>query len=245
MITLYTFGPALGLPDMSPFVTKAMTLLKLSGLPFETDRRGFTRAPKGKLPYIDDDGSIVADSTFIRLHIERKYGIDLDRGLDARERAIAWSVEKMLEEHLYWAMVEARWCDDRNFAAGPALFFRAVPAPVRGIVTRIVRGKMASQLKAQGMGRHAKDEIVALAVRDIDAVAAILGDQPYLMGDAPCAADATVFAWMAGVLCPAFETPIRTAAERHANLTAYVERMKRAHFPELATPAPARGAATA
>ena len=34
MITLYTFGPAFGLPDPSPFVTKAEMLLKLAGLPY-------------------------------------------------------------------------------------------------------------------------------------------------------------------------------------------------------------------
>jgi hypothetical protein len=32
VITLHTFGPAFGLPDSSPFVTKADVLLKLSGV---------------------------------------------------------------------------------------------------------------------------------------------------------------------------------------------------------------------
>src|SRR5205823_1488916 len=78
MITLYTFGPAFGLPDPSPFVTKAEILLKMAALPYRTDSTGFRKAPKGKLPYIDDDGERVADSTFIRLHIEKKYGFDFD-----------------------------------------------------------------------------------------------------------------------------------------------------------------------
>ena len=51
-ITLYTFGPAFGLPDMSPFVTKVEMLLKLAGLEYETDMTGFNKAPNGKLPYI-------------------------------------------------------------------------------------------------------------------------------------------------------------------------------------------------
>ncbi len=34
MITLHTFGPFLGAPDASPFVIKAMLLLKLAGLPY-------------------------------------------------------------------------------------------------------------------------------------------------------------------------------------------------------------------
>jgi hypothetical protein len=42
----------------------------MANLPYRTDNSGFLRAPKGKLPYIDDDGEIVADSTFIRWHVE-------------------------------------------------------------------------------------------------------------------------------------------------------------------------------
>jgi hypothetical protein len=49
MITLYTFGSAFGLPDPSPFVTKAEVLLKMTGLAYQTDPTGFRRAPKGKL----------------------------------------------------------------------------------------------------------------------------------------------------------------------------------------------------
>ncbi|MBN9116148.1 MAG: glutathione S-transferase N-terminal domain-containing protein, partial [Pandoraea sp.] len=96
MLTLYTFGPSFGLPDASPFVVKAEMLLKLAGLPYRTDRSGFRHAPKGKLPYIDDEGEIVADSTLIRLHIERKYGFDFDAGLTPERRGAAWMFEKAL-----------------------------------------------------------------------------------------------------------------------------------------------------
>ena len=46
MITLYTFGPYFGLPDASPFVIKAMLLLKFAGLDYHEDRGGFRKAPK-------------------------------------------------------------------------------------------------------------------------------------------------------------------------------------------------------
>jgi glutathione S-transferase len=79
MITLHTFGPAFGLPDPSPFVIKTETLLKMAALPYRTNTEGFNKAPKGKLPYVDDDGQRIADSTFIRWHIENKYGFDFIR----------------------------------------------------------------------------------------------------------------------------------------------------------------------
>src|SRR5262252_1715812 len=108
VITLYTFGPMFGLPDPSPFVMKAEVLLKMAKVAYRADASGFSKAPKGKLPFIDDDGAIVADSTFIRWHLEKKYGVDFDQGLDAAQRATAWAFEKMAEEQLYWIGVYER-----------------------------------------------------------------------------------------------------------------------------------------
>jgi glutathione S-transferase len=233
MITLYTFGPNFGLPDPSPFVTKAEMLLKMSGLPFRTDTEGFNKAPKGKLPYIEDDGERIADSTFIRWHIEKKYQVDFDRGLGAGERAIAWAFEKMVEDNLYWTLVDARWTDDANFYKGPVKFFGKIPAPLRPIVVAMIRRQVRKTLHGQGIGRHSNAEIVALGTRSIDAMADHLGQKPYFMGAEPSGADATMLAFVAGMLCPVFDTPLRAAAERHANLRGYVGRMTARFYPEL------------
>jgi glutathione S-transferase len=244
MITLYTFGPYFGLPDASPFVTKAMLLLKLAGLPYKEDRGGFRKAPKGKLPYINDDGLIVADSTFIRFHIEKKYGFDFDAGLTLEQKAAAWAIEKMCEDHLIWALVVSRWLDDANFAKGSSQFFKTVPMPLRPIIQSLVRRKVAKTLKLQGFGRHTPAEQDELAIADLNALATLIGDKDFLMGKKPCGADASVFAFVAGFLTPVFDTPIRTAAERHPNLAAYKERITRLYFSHSeAEPLPATSAA--
>jgi glutathione S-transferase len=230
MITLYTFGRFFALPDPSPFVIKAMFLLKLAGLPYVENRKGFARAPKGKLPYIDDDGTIVADSTFIRFHIEKKYGFDFDSGLGPEQKASAWAVEKMCEEHLYFALMAERWCIDENFAKGSAQFFRAIPMPLRPAVQFMVRQKIRKTLKLQGFGRHTQAERDALAIAYIDALAALLGEKPFLMGERPCGADAAVFGFAASFLAPEFTTEVRTAAEKHQNLIDYRDRIQRDYF---------------
>ena len=156
MIKLATFGPGFGLPDPSPFVVKADVLLQLSGLPYERMAGNLRKAPKGKLPYIDDDGAVIPDSTFIRLHLENKYGVDFDRGLSPQQRGAAWAVEKMLEDQFYWIIINERWLDDANFAKGPAVFFQPIPAPIRGFVVRSVRKGLRRTVHGHGLGRHAQ-----------------------------------------------------------------------------------------
>jgi glutathione S-transferase len=233
MITLYAFGPRFGLPDPSPFVTKAEVLLKMSGLPFRTDLTGFNKAPKGKLPYIDDNGERVADSTFIRWHLETKHGIDFDRGLNAEQRAVAWAFEKLAEDNLYWAVLHSRWMIDANFDKGPRRFFDAAPAPLRPFIVPMVRRQVRKALHAQGMGRHSEAEIEALASRGIDALATHLGQHDYFMGAEPVGVDATIFAFAANMLCPEFDSKLRTATERHDNLCRYVGRMRARYYPEI------------
>jgi glutathione S-transferase len=245
MIVLHVFGPAFGLPDPSPFVMKTELLLKLSGLPYRPQLTGLTglrRAPKGKLPYIEDAGVTIADSTFIRWHLENSYGIDFDQGLSPAQRGVAWALERSLEDHLYWAVVFERWLLDENFAKGPANFFRAIPAPFRPLVQNLARRKTAARLKAHGLGCHSAAEITALASRDLESVAAVLGANAYLMGKVPCGADATVLAFTAGILCPLFDTSLRKLLLKHSNLVAYTERLMQQYFPDhagtLAAPDP-------
>ena len=236
MIKLYTFGPYFGLPDASPFVMKAEMLLKLSSLAYETDTRGFPKAPKGKLPYILDDGALIADSTLIRMHLEKKHGTDFDRGLSTREKGIAWSVEKMLEDHLYWLIVYWRWMIDENFDKGPRGFFNRAPALLRPLIVSMVRKKVRGNLHSHGIGRHTDAEKMELAARCVDALSQVLGDNRYLMGAQPCGADATVFAFIAGAMPKVFESPLRDKVERTPNLVAYHDRMMAEYFPGFGKP---------
>ncbi|MFC5440459.1 glutathione S-transferase N-terminal domain-containing protein [Rhodanobacter ginsenosidimutans] len=91
-ITLHVTRAAFELPDTSPFVIKTEVQLKMAGLAYERVPMIPPQAPLGKLPFIDDHGEVVSDSTFIRAHLERKYGVDLD----ARQRAQAWAFERVL-----------------------------------------------------------------------------------------------------------------------------------------------------
>jgi glutathione S-transferase len=233
MITLYGSGPNFGLPDASPFVTKVETLLRISNLPFEKALMSFSKAPKGKIPYIEDDGQLLGDSTLIRWHLEKKHGIDFDQGLTAEQRATAWAFEKMAEDNLYWASVYFRWMIDENFRKGPVNFFKGVPAPVRPVVVSMIRRRLRKTLHGQGIGRHSPDEITAIGKRSVDAMADYLGDKPFFMGSEPAGIDATMFAFALCAIFPVFDSDLQRAASGHANLRRYVGRMTARFYPEF------------
>lgn len=237
MITLYKFGPAFGLPDPSPFVMKVEMLLKMANLLHRTDTTGLATALKGKIPSINDEGVVVQDSTFIRWHIEKKYRIDFDHGLNASQKATAWAFEKMAEDQLYWVGMHDRWMVDEKSRDGQLRFLDKVPAPIRPILTIIIRRRLRATFHGQDLGRLlgrlSCDEIIALATRSINAIADFLGDKPFFMGSEPTGADATIFAFACVVLCPYSELRIRSAAERRDNLRRYVGRMTARYYPGL------------
>ena len=222
-----------GLPDGSPFVSKVHVLLKMAGVPYRFEKADFRKAPKGKIPYIDDGGPLLGDSGFIRQHLEVNYGADFDKGLSASDKAVALAFERLCEEHLYWAMVHSRWMNDANFDKGPRRFFDDAPAPLRPIIATVIRRQVRRNLKGHGLGRHSEADIAQLAELDLQALSDFLGGKPWLMGETPCGADATAWAAVISCLCPHFDSPVRVAAERHANLKAYGARGFATWFPDL------------
>jgi glutathione S-transferase len=231
-ITLYVSRPGFGMPDTSPFVIKTEVQLKMAGLSYRRESGIPPQGPKGKLPYLIDGADVTADSTFIRAHIERKYAVDLDDSLDARQRAQSWAIERLLEDHLYFAMVWFRWIVPENFAKGPARFADMVPEEQREQMRREMQARKDSDMRSHGIGRHSPSEIAALGERSIEALSQLLGNSTYVMGDRISAVDATAFGILASVLTPFFDTPLREAVLARPNLVAYVQRMMERYYPE-------------
>lgn len=242
-IVLFGGGPAFGLPETSPYVTKTEVQLKMAGLLYSKERGMPQQSPKGQIPWIEQGERRVADSTFIRAYIEEAHGIDLDAGLSEVERAQAWAIERMVENQLGWCAAWFRFKDEANFEKGPGRWFDAMPAEQRDGMLESLRTAVDTNLKAVGVGRHTPPEIVMLGVKSLAALSTLLGDKPYLFGDRPTGTDATVFAIVANVLTPFFESPLRREAEGYANLVAYVDRMMARFYPEFAWKAEEQAAA--
>src|SRR5688572_3624090 len=88
------------IPNLSPFCCKMETWLRLAQVPYEVvETRDPRVAPRKKLPFIEDAGIRIADSSLIVEHLSRTRGVDLDGSMSAPQRAIATLVKRTLEEH--------------------------------------------------------------------------------------------------------------------------------------------------
>jgi glutathione S-transferase len=219
--------------NVSPFGLKLEAWLRLADIPYTVQpSMDLGKAPKGKLPYIHDEGRTIGDTTLIIEHLKATRGIDPDAGLGPRERAEALALQRLLEDHLYFVIVYSRWIDEAGWAELEPAFFGRVPFPARGMVARHYRRKIQRLLQLQGLGRHRPDEIYAMGLADLQALADYLADRPFLMGDQLTSVDACAYGFLANILYVPFETELKRAAESFPNLVTYCEAMEQGLRPD-------------
>ena len=227
MLTLQVFQPAVGLASPSPFSTKAIYLMEMSGLDYRLEYADPRKAPKAKLPVLIDGDKIIPDSSHIQAHLESTHNIVFDKGLNEQDMAIAQAFRRLNEEHLYWVLVYSRWIDNgdklRDF------FFEAVPAPMRKFVFGMVLKQVKASLHGQGMGRHTPDEIYAFGKSDLRAISNYLGDKQFLFGDEPSSIDASICGTLANIIVPEIDSPLKEAALSYNNLVKYFKRFDALH----------------
>lgn len=229
MITLYQFPAKRGVPNLSHFCMKLEGWLKMTGLEFTVreviDPR---KTPKGKAPFIkDEDGTIVADSSLVIDYLIDKYQVSLDNNLTALQRAQSIALQRLMEDHLYWVVVYSRWVDQSSWPTIADTWFGDLPFPANKIAPIVAQRDVKQNLHRHGIGRHEPAEIYTLGKQDIDALAAILEKQPYLLGDSPQGIDASGMAWLANFLLPDLpENPLTQHCEQYPQFSDYVQRMR-------------------
>lgn len=210
-LTLVTFAPCFGVRSPSPFTLKVEALLRMTDQPYVCRYGTPQDGPRGKLPVLIDNGEVIADSRFIRRHLESKYGVDFNEGLDADARARSIALQRVCEEHLYWAQTYFRWADHATKLRDG--YFANLARPIRDLVTMVVRRQVRRDLQGHGLGRMTRSEIIDLATEDLSALSAQLQDKPFMFGDRVSALDATAYGLLANALVPDLPSPMATVAK--------------------------------
>jgi glutathione S-transferase len=232
MIKVYRYVPGWTVPCISPYVTKVINYIKMSGLEYEPIGQDLTKldheTPYGKLPKIDDDGNVVVDSTNIINYLKDRYGDKFDARLTPVERAqmLAWN--RLIDEHLYWvAVIQPRWRETANWEKYLRIIAGTddVPAPLRAFADDF-RFRILTEFMLGGWGRMPADVIYKRAREDIDALAENLSGKQFMMGGAPTSIDAGASSMLRHIIDTPFVFDAKDYAESKPCLKAYLARMR-------------------
>ena len=226
MITLYTLPPAFGQRNPSPFCLKVEMALTYLELDFESKTTlELNKAPKGKAPWLDDNG-IIADSELILGHLDNKTNGGLFGQLTAEEIGIGTAFTRLVEDHLYWMIVASRWLDDEWFEVVKRDFFSSLPWPLRTIVPLIGRRRMRQTYDLHGLGRHSLEEQRSFLDRDVEALAVRLTHHSYIASDRMTIYDFTVASMLTSGMDNQPETWVSARMNQEQSLRDYIERVQ-------------------
>lgn len=229
-VILHVFPRTKTIPNMGHFVMKLETYLRINKIPFQIDFN-YKGAPKGKTPWIEYNGMTMGDSQLIIHYFNEKFNINMNQHLSSQERAIAWAIQKWLEEYTYWLNVHTRWViflDDML-----ADFFTGINTLARTIIKWTRMGRMKKVTYTVGVGRHTDQEVHDLMMYDLRQFAAILGDKQYIMGDKISEVDCAAFGvlsqvrWCTPDKCPGHR--LLTGGELK-NVMDYLDRIKNTYW---------------
>lgn len=100
MITLHGYGPGGGLPETSLAAMKSEVLLQIAGVSYRKAEIGLAGSPVLEVCGPDFGTRALGGDALVRAYLEQIHGVDFEEGLSVRERAFAWTLERMAEDHL-------------------------------------------------------------------------------------------------------------------------------------------------
>jgi glutathione S-transferase len=236
LLKLFQPPRAFGLPCPSAFCVKLETYLRMANIPYEIYPGVPDDAPKGKIPWIEDDGDALGDSTLIIQYLKKTYGDPLDFQLTQNQRALGHVIQKMLEESLYFVSSYSKWADDKGFKIYAAELFAGMPDEQLKTIPDMVRKRVLSKFHAQGIGRHSNEEVYALGVQDVTCFSELLGDRLFLLGESPSSYDASAFGIIGNLKDGPFESPVRDVARSTKNVADYIDRIRQRYFSDMDNP---------
>lgn len=226
MIILHQYPKAFGLSSLSPFCIKVEFFLKIANLPYEIQiELNPGKGPKGKMPFINDSGEKIPDSSFIIDHLIEKYSLKHLTIENPVVQAEALAFKTMIEDALYFGLLYSRWVDPVGFKRVYSEFRPMFPAMIGGPFLKLIRRNLVKQSKAQGIGRHSASEVYAISEKQITSLAILLGEKDFFFEDKMTYFDATSYSFLSTIIKQPIESPIKKAVLSHNNLCEYVNRM--------------------
>jgi glutathione S-transferase len=217
MLALYSYPELFGVADNNGYGLKVFAFLKLAGVPF-THEHIFdaSKAPRGQLPYIVDDGETIGDSETIIAHVIAKYRPAIDVGLTAVQRDTNLLITRMLDD-LYWVMSYSRWKDERYWPAFRDALMKEHPSVSEAGLLK-AREFNFQRYHYQGIGRYRPEAAYARGLADLGVLAHLIPEGGYVHGPAPTSIDAGIYGFIANIFFYDIATPLKQFVVARGNM---------------------------
>jgi Glutathione S-transferase N-terminal domain/Glutathione S-transferase, C-terminal domain len=216
MITLYSYPELFGVADNNGYGLKVFAFMKLAAMQFRHEHIfDASAAPRGQLPYIDDEDEIIGDSETIITHLIAKYKLAIDNSLSTVQRDQNLLITRLLDD-LYWVMSYSRWKDERYFPAfRDALLHEHPSLTIEGL-------RKAQEFNFQryyyaGIGRYAPEAAYARGLADLGVLARLVAEG-FGHGSRPTSIDAGIYGFIANIWFYPIETPLKQFVAAQPNL---------------------------
>lgn len=240
VVYLYAF-PWIGFGQLSPFVLKTETYLRLTNTPYV---RISTTDPNvsqtGRLPTMIYNGEEVPDSQYINEFIAKERQPTLDEGLTSEQHAIGHAVRRVMENSV-WNNERCIMVDNTPKVTEFVKEQLALPeAIVKGVLNGF-RKQIISTLNTMGNGDLTDEQYHAEYLKDIQSIETFLGDKKFVVSDEkPTSYDCNAYTILKFTQRIHDEMEVRNcpAANHFAEseaLKSYVKRMDDVAFPDMST----------
>lgn len=218
-----TYAPSLG-----HFVVKLETYLRIAKIPYEPSYDKDIGGPKHKIPWIEYNGVVMADSQLIMNFLNKEFNVDLNKHLSPRERATAWAIQKWLEEFTYWLNLYTCWwirLDD---------MFNVYTHKMPSLAKYYLKSNGKKGFYTIGVGRHSNEEVEEMMKHDLRMLSELLVDKKFFMGDQPTELDCAAFGQLSQIRWHTPDTcPGKTLMkEKLKNLMDFCDRIKDLYWPD-------------
>lgn len=186
--------------EISPFCQKVVRMLQFKGIAYQTvDYNGVLGAKvpmlskAGKVPVLDIDGQRIQDSTRIARYLDDAYP-DLPRlyPADPLQKAYVELWEDWSDELLYFYEVHFRVSDADALDHAVEMSAKGRPKHEIYLLKPLLKATLNLQLKMQGTGRMATQDIEAEFIRHLERIELVLAQTGWLVGEGKTLADIAV-----------------------------------------------------
>jgi len=227
MLTLYSYPELFGVADNNAYGLKVFAFLRLTRVPFCHEHIfDASSAPRGQLPYVDDNGDIIGDSDTIIAHLIRKYRLTIDAARTQAQRDTDHLITRMLDD-LYWVMSYSRWKDERFWPLFQQALLKQHPSLTEDGLSK-AKEYNAQRYFYQGIGRYDPNAAMQRGLHDLEVLARLVPPSGYLHGPQPASIDAGIYGFLANIYYYDIPTPLKQFVSSQPNLVRHCEAIHKA-----------------